>query len=596
MKKPITKPKHGHSEHGDFNVDRRLAHLSLFSLPIGCLSVILGYILIKAIAFFTNLFFFAEISFATRAPALSFGWWTALAPAIGGLIIGLMARFGSERIRGHGIPEAMEVILFGKSIMQPKVAILKPLSSAISIGSGGPFGAEGPIIMTGGAFGSLFGQLFHLSPAERKTLLVAGAAAGMTAIFGTPIAAVLLAVELLLFEWRPRSLIPVSLACCVAYLIRPYLMDTALPLFPIPSLAPLTGMQIASALPLGIIAGLCACLISTTLYKSEDLFGQLPCHWSWWPAIGGLGVGIIGCIDPRVFGVGYDLIGSFLQGDTEARSSLILITLKACAWIIALSSGTSGGILAPLLIIGAGLGSLLSPYFPAPGFLWPLAAMAALMGGIMRAPFTAILFALEVTYEVHSLPVLLISTIASYAVTVLIMKRSILTEKIARRGLDIRCEFEVDPLERQKADSAMSTSVTTINAKTSLSEVIAFFKSDVATHHGYPVVNDAGIVKGIITESDILQLSNYSPDHNAIDLVSTQRVIATGPDETCRSIAEKMSFAGIGRIPVVSSLESMELIGIITRSDLLKAMRSGHTEEYERETIVKRRKKQNRSL
>ncbi|MEO4009135.1 chloride channel protein, partial [Chromobacterium piscinae] len=205
----------------DYSVDRRLLPMSGMALLIGAVSTAAAVVLLDLIRLCTNLFYYQTLSLAEREPAgHALGLWAIAAPVAGGLLVGLIARYGSDKIRGHGIPEAMEAILFGQSRMSPKVALLKPLSSGIVIGSGGPFGAEGPIIMTGGSLGSLLAQRLHLTAAERKTLLVAGACAGMTAVFGTPVAAVLLAVELLLFELRPRSLLPVALACACAGFVR----------------------------------------------------------------------------------------------------------------------------------------------------------------------------------------------------------------------------------------------------------------------------------------------------------------------------------------------------------------------------------------
>ena len=280
------------SEHkGDFATDVRLLRISAIAAVGGVLSTVAADFLLHLIRFFSNLFFFQTISTANRSPAENaLGLLVIAAPVVGGLLVGLIARFGSEQIRGHGIPEAIEAILFGKSKMSPKVAVLKPLASAIAIGSGGPFGAEGPIIMTGGAIGSLVAQYFHLSSAERKALLVAGAVAGMTAVFGTPVAAVLLAIELLLFELRPRSLLPVAIACAVAGFTRPLLLGTG-PLFPLHTI-PLGPIGLLSSAAAGVIAGALSWGLSTWLYKVEDLFAKLPIHWMRWPALGAVVVGV----------------------------------------------------------------------------------------------------------------------------------------------------------------------------------------------------------------------------------------------------------------------------------------------------------------
>ncbi len=370
----------------DFATDTTLFRTTALAVVIAAFATLAAVVLLNLIRFFTNLFFFQTLSLADRSPATNtLGAWVIAVPLIGGLIVGLMARFGSEKIRGHGIPEAIEAILFGKSKMSPKVAVLKPLSSGIVIGSGGPFGAEGPIIMTGGAIGSLFAQFFKLTAAERKTLLVAGATAGMTAVFGTPVAALLLAVELLLFEWRPRSMLPVAVACAVAGFLRVLVLESG-PLFPLDT-APATLPALGSCVVAGLLCGALARSLSMALYKTEDLFGRLPIHWMWWPALGGLVVGIGGYFEPRALGVGYDVIGDLLHNHLAIRVALALLVVKAIIWVIALGSGSSGGVLAPLLMMGAGLGVLIGPVLPGgdPG-LWPLVCMAAMLAGVLGAP------------------------------------------------------------------------------------------------------------------------------------------------------------------------------------------------------------------
>lgn len=466
---------------GDFSADQRLLQLSTISIAIGAVGAVVAVLLLKLIAWFTNLFFYLQFSLTPRTPAGSpLGLWMIVVPVIGGLIIGLMARYGSEKIRGHGIPEALEAILFGKSVMSLKVAILKPLSSAISIGSGGPFGAEGPIIMTGGAIGSLVAQRFHLSSAERKTLLVAGAAAGMSATFAAPIAAVLLAVELLLFEWKPRSLIPVALASAVAAAMRVHLLGSG-PLFPVPAHSIVAWSGLLAAVVVGLAAGAFSSALSTLLYALEDGFEHLPVHWMWRPAIGGLVVGIGGYFQPRALGVGYDVIGDLLLGHLAVSFILALLLVKCGIWLVSLASGTSGGVLAPLLIMGCGLGAVEAIFLPSAGSasIWPLISMAAVLGGMMRAPFTAVIFALELTHDVESLPPLLIAAVIAYGFTVLVMKRSILTEKVARRGYDIFREYTVDPLETYRVSEAMTEEVLTIPESFPATEIYErYFSSD----------------------------------------------------------------------------------------------------------------------
>lgn len=558
---------------GDFSADRRLIQLSAISIVIGIVASLIAVVLLSLIAFFTNLFFYLRFSLTPRSPAGSpLGLWMIIVPVIGGLIIGVMARYGSEKIRGHGIPEALEAILFGKSLMSVKVAILKPLSSAISIGSGGPFGAEGPIIMTGGALGSIIAQRFHLSAAERKTLLVAGATAGMSATFASPIAAVLLAVELLLFEWKPRSLIPVALASAVAAAMRVHLLGAG-PLFPVPSHGIVEWPGLLAAVVVGLAAGAFSTALSTLLYALEDGFEHLPLHWMWRPAIGGLVVGIGGYFQPRALGVGYDVIGDLLLGHLALSIILGLVLVKCGIWLVSLASGTSGGVLAPLLIMGCGLGAVESILLPSGGnaSLWPLVSMAAVLGGMMRAPFTAVLFALELTHDIHALPPLLIASMIAYGFTVLVMKRSILTEKVARRGYDIFREYSVDPLETYRVSEAMSEAVLTIPESFPASEIYDRYFSSSQKHRGFPVVDANEQLLGILTISDLMEMSLSEPDRGltARDLLRQDPIVAYA-QETCREAAERMAASGIGRLPVLSGDGQRKLVGIITRSDLLK--------------------------
>jgi H+/Cl- antiporter ClcA/CBS domain-containing protein len=565
---------------GDFALNARLTWIAALAVVIGLLATLSAVLLLDLIRLFTNLFFFQTLSIANRSPAENtLGPWVIVVPVIGGLLVGMLARFGSEKIRGHGIPEAIEAILFGKSKMSAKVAVLKPLSSGIVIGSGGPFGAEGPIIITGGAIGSLFSQYFHLTAAERKALLVAGATAGMTAVFGTPVAAVLLAVELLLFELRPRSLLPVALACAVAGFVRPLVM-TAGPLFPLDT--PAADLW---ALPSCIVAGLACGLLSTTLsaslYAVEDAFAKLPVHWSWWPAIGGIAVGVGGYFEPRALGVGYDVIGDLLHNQILLQGALALVAVKAVIWVLALGSGTSGGILAPLLIMGAGVGVLLGHVLPgADPLLWPLVCMAATLAGVMRAPLTATIFAFGLTRDANALLPLLATSAVSYGFTVLTMRRSILTEKIARRGYHIYREYGVDPLERQFVDEVMTRDVVTIDAGARADETLARFFGAGQAHRAFPVVRD-GIAVGVLDRATLAAAVARDPAAPIGAVVADQRAIVALPDESCRLVASRLALNHLERLPVVADLASMRLVGVVARSDLVKP-RLGHIEEEER--------------
>ena len=574
------------STKGDFALDRRLLGIAALAAIIGAIATVGAVALLDLIRFFTNVFFFQKASIANTSPAANtLGAWVIVVPVIGGLIVGLMARFGSDKIRGHGIPEAIEAILFGKSRMSAKVAVLKPLSSGIVIGSGGPFGAEGPIIMTGGAIGSLIAQYFHLTAAERKALLVAGATAGMTAVFGTPVAAVLLAVELLLFELRPRSLLPVALACAVAGFTRPLLMPAG-PLFPLTTAAPAL-VALPSCIAAGLLCGALSAALSGSLYKVEDWFGALPLHWSWWPALGGLAVGIGGYFEPRALGVGYDVIGDLLHGNLVLQAALALLLVKAAIWVIALGSGTSGGVLAPLLMMGAGLGVMLGPVLPGPDpLLWPLVCMAATLAGVMRAPLTATIFAFELTRDANALLPLIATSAISYGFTVLTMRRSILTEKIARRGYHIYREYGVDPLERVFVEDVMTRDVKTIDAKMpARAALAAYFGSDQA-HRAFPVVDD-GIVVGVVDRAALAAYANDASDPTVGMLCANNPLVVALPDETCRMTASRLALHRLERLPVVADEQSMRLVGLVARSDLVKP-RLGHIAEEETRERLRR--------
>ncbi len=518
----------------DFTVDQRTWLLSAVALVIGAGGAALAVLLLRAIALATNIFYYHRISLAMVGPAGSTqpSWVQVFVPVIGGVIVGLMANYGSDKIRGHGIPEAIEAILLRGARVHPKVAVLKPLSAAVAIGSGGPFGAEGPIIMTGGAFGSLIAQWLNLSDAERTTLLVSGAAAGMSATFAAPVAAILLAVELLLFEWRPRSLVPVAIASATAGALRIAWLGAG-PLFPVnmPSGIPLTQSMLI-AIPLGVLVGFASAGLSRLMYGFEDGFehfcGHLRIHWMWWPAIGGIGVGVGGLIFPRGLGVGYDNIAELLRGDAPLKLLAGLVLVKSLMWAFSLSSGTSGGVLAPLLMIGAALGESMAWLLHMPvetQALWALLGMGAMLAGALGVPLTAVLFSLELTHALPALLPLVLACTASYLVTSLVMPRSILTEKLSRRGYHLSREYGVDPLE---------------------TVIVAEVMTEVEQRPG----------------RSLPEVFAYS-------------------DETCRSVAEEMATSGLLSMPVVDR-ETGQVCGSLGAADLLAGRRRAVQRESER--------------
>ena len=576
---------------GDFTTTARVVPISLLAIGIGILSTFVAWALLRLIAFFTNAFYYGRISTTLVSPAGNhLGWFSVLVPVAGGLVIGFMAYYGSERIRGHGIPEALESILINGSKVQPRLAILKPISSAISIGSGGPFGAEGPIIMTGGAIGSVISQLFHLTAAERKTLLVAGAAAGMSATFATPIAAVLLAVELLLFEWKPRSVIPVALASAAAGAARRYILGLG-PLFPVPQHAIFLGPQgLAGCVIAGLLAGCLSCLLTLGVYAAEDSFMKLPIHWKWWPAIGGLAVGLGGMIFPQALGVGYDTIQSLLQGDVPRAVIAGVLLVKSAIWVISLGSGTSGGVLAPLLMMGAALGGVEATFLPNEGAgFWPLVSMGAILAGTMRAPFTAILFALELTHDINVLLPLLVAAILAHATTVLLLKRSILTEKVARRGFHLTREYATDPLEVLFVREVMRTNLVVLPAGATVNELRDTLIREPAQRgqHLYPVVDNERRIRGVITRKQLRELTGSAVSGVSLGDVLVEPIVAH-PDEPLRVVVLRMAETGFTRLPVVDS-DTGQLSGMISVHDLLMARVRNLNEERHRERVLRLR-------
>ena len=568
----VRTPRDGDASNG------RMVRMSALAI---CVAVVAGFaaqVLTRLINLITNLAFYQRFSTAPHSPwGHSLGVAVVAVPIVGAILVGVLARYGSPAIRGHGIPEAMEQVLLNESRISPTVMLLKPLSAAISIGTGGPFGAEGPIIATGGALGSVLGQLLHITADERKTLLAAGAAAGMAATFGTPVAAVLLAVELLLFEYRPRSLIPVSLAAATATAVR-IAFEGAAPVFPMPNIAPPSGAALATYVVLGAAIGVVAILVTRGLYAVEDAFEHLPIHWMWWPAIGAVVVGVIGYFAPRTLGVGYANIEDLVTGSLAGRALLVLVVLKLVSWIIALGSGTSGGTLAPLFTIGGGAGALagglLTQNFPGLGVdprIAALVGMAAIFAGASHAVLASVVFAFETTRQPLGLLPLLAGCSAAYLVSLVGMRHSIMTEKLARRGTRIRSEYTADYLEQVLVREIASTEVVTLVADEPVEEVrdrIAA-RAPGSQHQGFPVVSASGDLIGVVTRRDLLD-RELEVTASVGELV-TRAAVVIYDDSSAREAADHMVHERVGRLPVVTRGEPRRVIGIVSRSDLLEA-------------------------
>lgn len=571
------------AELADFTATPRMLLIAGLAVGIGLVGAGLAVVLLRLIAFFTNLFFFQRLGTGPALPAdHHLGAWVILIPIAGATIVGFIARYGSERIRGHGIPEALEAILIRGSRTEPKLVLLKPLSAAISIGSGGPFGAEGPIIMTAGSCGSMIAQLFHLTDAERKTLLVAGAAAGMSATFASPLAATLLAVELLLFEWKPRSLVPVAAASITAFIARQFLLGSG-PLFPVPPHPAFVGLTaFGGCLVAGLAAGLLSAALTTMVYWSEDAFARLPIHWMWWPPIGGLVVGLGGWVFPKALGVGYETIGGLLQGRETMMALGGILLIKSVIWAVSLGSGTSGGVLAPLLMMGGALGGLEATVLPAEGAgFWPLVSMAAVLGGTMRAPFTAVVFGLELTHDLNALVPLLLAVVVAHAFTVLTLPRSILTEKVSRRGFHLSREYSVDPLEILFVRDVMGGSPRVLVEEDTVEALEHALEAE-PSQRLFPVADRAGRLVAVRSRREVEALRK-SARPLSLRRAGRPPVVTISPETSLRVAVYRMAETGFTRLPVVDSEDHERILGMLTLEDLLKARAANLQAENRRE-------------
>jgi chloride channel protein, CIC family len=569
-------------------VDRRVVFITIVSAVIGLATGVVAQVLLRLIGFITNLAFYGRFSLEFTSPAGNhLGLWVILIPPIGGLIVGVMARYGAAGIRGHGIPEVMEQVLRNRSVIMPRLTWLKPLSAAIAIGTGGPFGAEGPIIATGGAMGSLIGQLMATTDDERKTLLAAGAAAGMAATFGSPVSGVLIAVELLLFEFRPRSLIPVMFACATAAAFRMVVMGTT-PIFEMPSVGALSPLGLLACVMLGLIVGIAAVGVTRAVYLVEDGFALLPLHWMWWPAIGAVAVGVIGYWVPRTLGVGYENIRLQLSGTFPLNALILLCVFKCASWVISLSSGTSGGTLAPLFIIGgalgAALGGIASAAFPGLGLdarIGGLIGMAAMFTGASRALLTSIVFAFETTLQPFAVLPLAVGCTAAYLISGLLMEHTIMTEKVERHGIHVPADYSADFLSEILVRDVATYRIVALHAAQTLREVHDWISSNApgSEHHGFPVLDPNDRLLGMVTSNDLA--------HPNPATASTLGEIANHPfpvafeDNNLREAMDLMAEEGVGRLPVIKREDPDRIVAVLSGSDIRRGVRR-HLEQSER--------------
>ncbi len=588
----------------DYSADSRILYTSALAAGLGAASAVAAWALLELIALCTNLFYFHAWSVRERDPwQAGRHWWLVLMPVAGGLIVGVIARYLSPKVRGHGMPEAVETIVFNRGRVQPRVAILKPIATAISIGSGGPFGAEGPVIITGGAVGSVVGQLLPMTDSERTVLMVAGASAGMAATFNCPMSAVLLAVEILLFEWKPRSLVPVAIACVTAGAIRRLLLGPA-SLFQMPATSmPIHHTDMAGALLLGVFAALLATVLSKGIHLSEAMFEKLPIHWMWWPAIGGLGVGLGGLLFPRALGVGYSVIQQMIAGDAGWKLLAGILVVKSVIWMFSLGSNTAGGILAPLLMIGGALGAAVGHLMPGMSEgSWALIGMTAVLSAAIGAPLTSAMLALELTHNGGLMLPVLLACVAAYAVSVLVLPRSMLTEGLSRRGLHLSREFGADPLETMLVSQAMHTSVFALRDDATRQEAAKWLKAmeDRAAHSAdggagawshwqrvFPLVDSEGKLTGMLTRSQMIATAKQPDLTQPLAKDANLEPDTMSPFSTLRSAAATMAESKLTSFPVVSA--DGKLVGVITIDDLLKGRSAQTHKESDRERVLRLR-------
>ncbi|ADV82589.1 chloride channel protein [Terriglobus saanensis] len=582
----------------DYSADSRMLLISLVAFFVGALASVISWLLQRMIGLSTNLFYFHRWNFQEVEPAgHHLGYWAVLVPVVGGFLVGLVARFGSPGVRGHGMPEAVEAIVFRGARVKPRVAFLKPIATALSIGSGGPFGAEGPVIMTGGSMGSLLGQMLPVTDAERSTLMVAGAAAGMAATFACPLSAVLLAVELLLFEWRPRSLVPVAVACATAGAMRRLLLAPG-PIFPMP--ASPYGMHhqaMLAAVLVGVVVALLAIVLGKAIHSTEELFEKLPIHWMWFPAIGGLFVGLGGLIFPPALGIGYDVIRQLLASDFTWKLLVGVLVVKTAIWIISLSSNTAGGILAPLLMIGAAVGAGMSHWLPviAPGG-WAVVGMTALLAASIGAPLTCAMLSVELTHNgALVLPVLLACT-TSYALSVLLQRRSLLTAGLSRQGRHLSREYGVDPLELVVVRDAQHPDVESFAATATVGEARVWLEKMQANAPAswshwqriFPILGEDGKLLGLLTRTQLMAAAeSQQPSEIPLATFGIEQPSTLSEEETLRSAAEQMGATQLTSLPVVDA--NGTLTGILNVADLLSARVTANSRDTERNTLLRPR-------
>ncbi|MFZ0284239.1 MAG: chloride channel protein [Terriglobales bacterium] len=557
-------------------VQERLLVISALGVVVGAVSGLVAEALLRAINSLTDLLFFGKLSSAYLPPNQHLRhWWMIFLPAAGGLAVGLLIHYFSPEIKGDGIPEAMAVVLTKGSVVKPRVGFFKPLSAAITVGTGGPFGAEGPIIQTGAALGSILGQMIPSSPSERRTLLACGAAAGLAGVFKTPFAGAMMAIELLVFEFRARSFIPIALASATGAMVAMGFRGGQ-PVFPLATDYHFHASELGFFVLLGIACAGLAWLMTRTLYMCEEFFETLKVWFPLVPAAGGLIVGGIALFYPQVLGTGYAVIAEIL-GHPQPLHLLVGVGLaKLAAFAVALGSGASGGTFAPALMIGGSLGAaygqlvhLLLPNASGVG-LYGMVATAALFGSVYRATPSAILLMLEVTGAYNAiLPVFLVAVVADLAVHYL-MTNTINTERLVRRGTLVPDAYTVDPMRVLRVRDVMSSNVDAVTPKQRVQD----FLPEVMQHGAVPVIDEQGFLAGMLRRS---QLLSAPPDATAASLAEASYPLVYA-DEVVHDVALRFVQDGLGRCPVLDR-ETGKLAGMLTAFDLLKAKDWEHLQE-----------------
>jgi CIC family chloride channel protein len=511
-------------------------------------------------------------------------YYIILLPAVGGLIVGLIIRYGAREAKGHGVPEVMEAAALKGGRIRPRVSLVKALASSICIGSGGSVGREGPIVQIGSSMGSTLGQWLGLSDEWVRTLLACGAAGGISATFNTPIGGVFFAMEVIMGRFISPKFGYVVISSVAAQFVA-YAFLGSQPSFDIIPYEMVSYWETLSYAVLGIAAALAATLFIRVLYKLEDFFDAWHIPEFLKPAIGGLGIGLIGLYSYDLFGVGYGnvfwvstmSVDQALLGEIALSSLAILLILKIAATSLTLGSGGSGGIFAPSLFIGAMLGGalgtvahMLFPSYIAPSGAYALVGMAAVFAGATRASFTAIIMLFEMTRNYTIILPLMIAVVISTVISRALNRETIYTLKLVRRGVDLRQINKASPLREVTVEEAMTRDFPTVLPTMPIRELMAKLRH--TGHHGFPVVDEKGELVGVVTIADVESaMAQERPSALTVKDIASRSVVVAYPDEYIHDVLVKLGTHDVGRIPVVERRNPKRLLGVLRRHDVLTA-------------------------